>query len=71
MSNEERTLEQIDHRAVSGLYARLGSNYDFLYGRFGEEVIELIEKMSHEYGLTIATRAKARMESTDLTSVAE
>ena len=71
MSNEERTLEKIYHSAVSGLYARLRSNYDFLYGRFGDEGIKLIEEMSHEYGLTIAARAKARLKNNDLNSVAE
>ena len=52
--NDERTLEQLYRSAVSGLYARLKSNYDFLYRRFGDEGIKLIADMSREYGLSIA-----------------
>ena len=44
MSLEERTLEQVYRSAVSGLYARLRSNYDFLYRRFGDDGIKLIDK---------------------------
>jgi len=70
MSNGERSLEQIYHSAVSGLYARLRSNYDFLFKRFGEDGIKLIEEMSWEYGLTIAARAKSRLKTNDIASVA-
>jgi predicted ArsR family transcriptional regulator len=72
MTNEDpRTLEQVYRSAVSGLYGRLRSNYDFLYRRFGKEGLKLIEEMSREYGLSVAQRAKARLESNDLASVAE
>jgi hypothetical protein len=72
MNNEkERTLEQVYRSAVSGLYARLKSNYDFLYRRFGNEGLSLIEEMSREYGISVAERAKSRLKNNDLNSVAE
>ena len=66
---DERTLEQTYRSAVSGLYARLKSNYDFLYRRFGDEGIKLIAEMSREYGLSVAGRAKERLEDNSLASV--
>jgi hypothetical protein len=65
-----RTLEQVYRSAVSGLYARLKSNYDFLYRKFGEEGLKLIEDMSRDYGITVAERAKSRLKKNDLESVA-
>jgi hypothetical protein len=47
----KRSLEQIYRSAVSGLYARLRSNDDFIYGKFGDDGIKLIADMSREYGL--------------------
>jgi len=70
VNNDERSLEQVYHSAVSGLYARLKSNYDFIYQRFGDDGIKLIADMSRDYGLSIAQRAKDRLEDNDLTSVA-
>ncbi len=70
MSLEDRTLEQVYRSAVSGLYARLRSNYDFLYRRFGDDGIKLIEEMSRDYGLAVAARAKERLPNRDLDSVA-
>jgi hypothetical protein len=72
MRNEnERTLEQVYRSAVSGLYARLRSSYDFLYRRFGNDGLKLIEEMSREYGVSVAERAKSRLTNNDLDSVAE
>ena len=71
MSNENRSLEQIYRSAVSGLYARLKSNYDYIYRRFGDEGIKLIADMSREYGLVVAIRARSKLDSTDLMSVAK
>ena len=68
---DNRTLEQIYRSAVSGLYARLKSNYDFLYQKFGEDGLKLIAEMSREYGLNIATRAKRKLQGNDLKSVSE
>jgi hypothetical protein len=68
--DDQRTLEQVYRSAVSGLYSRLRSNYDFLYGRFGNDGLKLIEDMSREYGLRVAQRAKTRLGSNDLASVA-
>jgi len=71
LESDTRNLEQIYRSAVSGLYARLRSNYDYLYEKFGDEGIKLIEDMSREYGLTILERAKNSMESNDIDSVAK
>lgn len=68
---DDRTLEQVYRSAVSGLYARLRSNYDFLYRRFGKDGLKLIEEMSREYGLSVAQRAKSRLANNDLASVAD
>jgi hypothetical protein len=65
-----RTLEQIYHSAVSGLYARLRSNYDFLYEKFGEDGLQLISEMSRDYGIKIAQRARSKLAGNDLASVA-
>jgi hypothetical protein len=67
----QRTLEQVYRSAVSGLYGRLRSNYDFLYRRFGKDGLTLIEDMSREYGLSVAGRAKMKLSNNDLESVAE
>jgi hypothetical protein len=67
----QRTLERVYRSAVSGLYSRLRSNYDYLYRRFGKDGLKLIEEMSREYGLSVAKRAKARPANNDLASVAE
>jgi hypothetical protein len=67
---DERTIEQLYRSAVSGLYARLKSNYDFLYRKFGDEGLKLIAEMSREYGLSIAARAGKRLKNNDLDSVA-
>ena len=67
---DERSLEQVYHSAVSGLYARLRSNYDFIYWKFGDEGIKLIADMSREYGLSIAARARDKLKNNDLDSVA-
>jgi hypothetical protein len=68
---DQRTLEQVYRSAVSGLYARLRSNYDFIHRRFGEEGLKLIAEMSREYGISVAQRAKKSLANNDLDSVAE
>jgi hypothetical protein len=70
VDNENRSLEQIYRSAVSGLYARIRSNYDYIYSKFGDEGIKLIADMSREYGLTVAARARNKLSSADLMSVA-
>ena len=70
MDSDNRNLEQIYRSAVSGLYARLRSNYDYLYDKFGDEGIKIIEDMSRDYGLTILERAKNSVESNDIDSAA-
>jgi len=71
IKDDQRTLEQVYRSAVSGLYSRLRSNYDFLYRKFGDDGLKLIAEMSQEYGLSVAQRAKARMATNDLHSVSE
>lgn len=66
-----RTLQQVYRSAVRGLYARLRSNYDYIYQKFGDEGLKLISDMSREYGLTVAQKAKNSLESNDLPSVAQ
>ncbi len=67
---DPRTLEQVYRSAVSGLYARLRSNYDFLYRKLGDEGLTLIAEMSREYGLEVAKRARKKLANNDLESVA-
>jgi predicted ArsR family transcriptional regulator len=68
---DERTLEQVYGSAIRGLYARLRSNYEFIYRRLGEEGIKLIADMSREYGLSVAERARSRLKNNDLASVVD
>jgi hypothetical protein len=68
---DERTIEQLYRSAVSGLYARLKSNYDFLHRKFGDEGLKLIAEMSREYGLGIAARAGKNLKTNDINSIAE
>ena len=70
MDDSNRSLEQIYRSAVSGLYARLASNYNYLYAKFGDEGINLIEEMSREYGMSIVARARKSLRSNDIMSVA-
>jgi hypothetical protein len=67
---DERTIEQLYRSAVGGLYARLRSNYDFICRKYGDEGIKLIADMSREYGLSVAARARNKLESNDIDSVA-
>lgn len=68
--DDQRTLDQVYRSAVRGLYSRLRSNYDFLYRKFGNDGMKLIEEMSREYGLSVAARAKAHLPNRELASVA-
>jgi hypothetical protein len=70
IKEEPRSLDQVYRSAVRGLYARLRSNYDFLYQRLGDEGIRIIADMSREYGLSVAQRAKKKLSNNDLASVA-
>jgi hypothetical protein len=71
MNKGDRTLGQVYRSAVSGLYGRLRSNYDFLHRKFGDDGLELIAEMSREYGVSVANRAKAKLADNSLVSVAE
>jgi hypothetical protein len=67
---EERSLEQIYRSAVNGLYSRLRSNYDYLYRKFGNEGLVMIEEMGREYGLSIADRAGRALKDRSIEEVA-
>lgn len=67
---KERTLEQVYRSAVSGLYARIRSYYDYLIRNFGDQGLKLIETMSREYGLQVAERAHRALENNDINAVA-
>jgi hypothetical protein len=71
LTQENRTLEQIYHSAVSGLYARLRSNYDYLVEKFGDEGIKMIEEMSRRYGLSVAEWARKSLKDNSIESVAD
>lgn len=68
---DSRNLEQVYRSVVNGLYGRLRSNYDFLVRKYSEKGIELIAAMSRDYGLSVARRAKGKLETNDLNSVAQ
>lgn len=70
IGEDSRTLIQVYRSAVNGLYSRLRSNYDFIYRNFGDYGLKMIADMSREYGLIVAARAKDRLKSNDLLSVA-
>ena len=66
-----RTLAQTYKSAVAGFYARIRSNYDFLYERFGEKGLGLIAEMGRRYGLEVAEWAKPRVKARDPRSVGQ
>jgi len=69
LKQDQRSLEQRYHSAVAGLYARLRSNYDSLYRKFGDRGIELIAEMSQEYGQEIGRRARQAVKGNDVAAV--
>ena len=62
-------MERRYKSGIAGLYARLKSNYDTIYEKFGDEGIELITEMSHRYGLQVVKRARKRVKGDDIRSV--
>ena len=68
---DNRNLERTYRSAVSGLYARLRSNYDFLARQYGGDGIKMIADMSREYGLSVAARAKTKLDNNDINSVSQ
>jgi hypothetical protein len=67
---DSRTLEEAYRSAVSGLYARLKSNYDFICRKYGNDGLKLIADMSREYGLSLVPRAQKKLKNNDIHSVA-
>ncbi|MBN1366906.1 MAG: hypothetical protein JW967_03160 [Dehalococcoidales bacterium] len=68
---DDRNLESTYHSAVSGLYARIRSYYDYLTRKYGDEGITMISEMSREYGTSIAARAKKKLDNNDIISIAQ
>lgn len=68
---DDRNLEKTYRSAVSGLYARIRSYYDYLIRKYGNEGFEIIAEMSREYGFSIAERAKKKLANNDLASVSQ
>lgn len=71
LHSDKRSLEQKYRSAVDGLYARLKSNYDFLYEKFGEQGLQIIADMSRRYGLEVAEKAKKRVKEGNIESIGE
>ena len=69
-NSDGRTLEEAYRSAVSGLYARLKSNYDFIYRKYGDDGLKLIADMSREYGSSLVPRAMKKIKNNDIRSVA-
>jgi hypothetical protein len=69
--DDDRDLEKIYRSAVSGLYARLRSNYDFIFREYGDDGLKLIARMSREYGLSVAARAKGQLQGSGLDEVTD
>jgi len=66
----EIPLERKYRSAVAGLTARIKAIYDAIYDRFGQDGLELIEKISSNYGREIADRAGGRVKTNDVKSMA-
>ena len=69
------TLEEvpIEHRyksVTAGLIRRIKILYDEIYHRYGQDGLDLIRDVGTAYGLEIAERAKTRLKSDDIESVA-
>jgi hypothetical protein len=69
-NTDSRTLEEVYRSAVSCLYARLKSNYEFIYRKYGDDGLKLITDMSREYGSSLVPRAIKKIKSNDIHSVA-
>ena len=66
---ERLTFEEKYHRAVPGYMKRLCHVYEALYERFGEEGLDLIRRVSKEYGTGIGMNVKKKRELKGLTEV--
>lgn len=57
---ERLTYEEKYHKAVRGYMKHLCRLYEELYGRFGDEGLDLIRDLSVEYGRSIAENVKKK-----------
>jgi hypothetical protein len=59
---DQLSFEDKYHRAVQGYMKRICHLYEAIYGRFGEEGLDLIRRVSEEYGTRIGVNVKKRGE---------
>ena len=67
---EEVPIEKRYRSVTAGLTRRIKILYDAIYEKFGKEGLELIRGVGDKYGREIAERAKGKVKSRDLESVA-
>ena len=67
---EEVPIEKRYRSVTAGLIRRIKILYETIYQRYGENGLDLIREAGRKYGLEIAERAKNKVRSDDLESVA-
>ena len=67
---EEVPIEKRYKSVTAGLVRRIKILYDAVYEKFGEDGLNLIREVGRKYGMEIAERAKKRVKSNDIESVA-
>ncbi len=67
---EEVPIEKRYKSVTAGLVRRIKILYDAIYEKYGQDGLSLIREVGRKYGLEIAERAKKRVKSHDLESVA-
>ena len=66
---EDDTIEMRQRRLTRGLSHRFNNLYNALYEEFGDDVLDVIRRVSGEYGRSVAERARDREEVWDLDKV--
>lgn len=67
---EEIPIEKRYRSVTAGLVRRIKILYDAIYKKYGEDGLDLIREVGKEYGLEIAKRAKKKVKTGDIESVA-
>lgn len=67
---DEVPVEKKYRSVVAGLTRRIKFLYEAVQDRFGEQGLDLIRDVGHKYGEEIAQRAKARVKTGDIKSIA-
>jgi hypothetical protein len=63
-------IERRYRSVTAGLVRRIKILYDAIHDRYGDDGLELIRDVGRRYGLEIAERARKKIESDDIKSVA-